>query len=535
MQFISSLSEKLISSLYRRPSLAFICILSITLVGVDCLLQGNIGVNLADEGFLWYGTVQTALGKIPVQDFQSYDPGRYYWGAFWLRLFNDESLMVLRLSNAIFQVLGLVSASLVLRRLIHNPFLLLLVIFLLMLWMYPRHKLFDITISLAAVYFGVLLIEQPSLYRHFWIGVFVGFCAFWGRNHGFYTFLSFLLLIGVICFRFDYLVRPIALIRRFFYYGMGILVGYSPMFLMMAFISGFLESFLDKNIGRLARLGANTLSTDTPWFWIFDYSKLDALTSLHYFSVGFLFFVLPLFNLISLFLISCSAQNSLILNPVIVSSTLMSLTYTHYAFSRADLAHLTQGIHPMLIGLIGYGAIGYLFLRRWVVNILFGLLLLILCFGIVPATPLGLMSQAPKGSYVQHMVGSDRLWIPRETADLVNAVTKINEAIPKQDGLLLAPYIPALYPALNRQSPLWDIYILFPELEERQQDMIKELNYKRVNWVILGDVTIDNRDDLRFKNTHSLIWRHFQEDFIVVENTLLPANYQLLRRKELIY
>ena len=60
--------------------------------------------------------------------------------------------------------------------------------------------------------------------------------------------------------------------------------------------------------------------------------------------------------------------------------------------------------------------------------------------------------------------------------------------------------------------------------------MIEELNKKNVNWVILGDVPLDGRDELRFKNTHPLIWQHLMQNFEVVEQTL-PYNHQLLHRK----
>ena len=43
--------------------------------------------------------------------------------------------------------------------------------------------------------------------------------------------------------------------------------------------------------------------------------------------------------------------------------------------------------------------------------------------------------------------------------------------------------------------------------------MISELKTHNVQWVILGDIALDGRDDLRFRNTHNLLWQYLMESF----------------------
>lgn len=517
----------LISNLrYFRSPLGSSLLLATGLVAGLFFLQGHIDINLADEGFLWYGTQRTLVGEVPLRDFQSYDPGRYYWGLLWFKLLGNDSLMTLRISNAIFQTLGLTCGLLVVRRLTRSPWLLLSAGIILLLWMHPRHKLFEPSISMAAVYMALLLIEHPSFLRHFLSGVFVGFAAFLGRNHGLYTFLSFLLLIGFIWLKLD----QKNLIKRVSTWVAGIWVGYTPMLLMILLIPGYFKSFNTIN-ETVIRMRRTNLPLPVPWFWRFDYFQLDWLQSVHTFSVGLLFLALPLFNGIALIFL-CSRKPSYIQkNPVLVAATFLSLTYTHYAFSRADLPHLTQAIHPFLLGFMAtIKAIEVVDWRKVSVS-LASLLAGLTLFGIGVMSPLGNWLRSPQGTYVEQEIAGDRLLIGQDAANFITTLRAINQQVAPQEGILLAPHIPAMYSVLEQESPLWDLYFLFPETEEEQQEMIQTLGEKQVNWVVLGDIALDQREDLRFRNTHPILWQDFMENFTVIENNNLPPNYQLLRRE----
>ena len=163
-------------------------VLAIFVVFMSFIWQGNKGLSLSDEGFLWYGVQRVMLGEVPLRDFMSYDPGRYYWSAALVSLWGDNGIMTLRAAVAIFQVIGLFVGLLLIARAEKKqnfPYLLLSAI-ILMVWMFPRHKLFDISLSILLIGVLAFLIHNPTRRRYFFVGLCVGLTAVFGRNHGMY-------------------------------------------------------------------------------------------------------------------------------------------------------------------------------------------------------------------------------------------------------------------------------------------------------------------------------------------------------------
>ena len=156
------------------------------------LWQGHKGFSLWDEGFLWYGAQRVMLGEVPVRDFMSYDPGRYYWSAALMSLWGDNGIVALRGAVAVFQVIGLFVALLLIARSVRTPNFpyLFLSAIILAAWMYPRHKLFDISLSILLIGVLAFLVQHPTSRRYFLTGLCVGLVAVFGLNHGVYGVLG---------------------------------------------------------------------------------------------------------------------------------------------------------------------------------------------------------------------------------------------------------------------------------------------------------------------------------------------------------
>ena len=91
---------------------------------------------------------------------------------------------------------------------------------------------------------------------------------------------------------------------------------------------------------------------------------------------------------------------------------------------------------------------------------------------------------------------------------------------------------PGLYPLLGRVSPVWEIYFLWPAEPEREEQMIRSLDEKGVDWALVTRDLLDGRPELSFENSHPRIWQHLEREFERVAAPGLPRGYRLLRRRE---
>ena len=503
------------------------------------LLQGNVGFSIADEGYLWYGTIRVLAGEVPLRDFQSYDPGRYYWGALWLKLLRNDGILALRISQVAFEFIGLTVAFLLLRRLQRNWLGFIALGFILWLWMFPTFKIFEPVITILAVFFAVRLIEKPSKQRHFAAGVFVGLAAFFGRNHGVYNCIAFLLVIFFVWWKND----RRDLWKRLAFWSAGILVGYSPMLLMALLVPGFFNAVVATIITNV-RTGTN-LHLPVPWPWTPNYSALTFRPKIHKFAIGCLYILVPGFYL--LVLLWSIFKSRVIESPLLLACALVGIGCLHYVFDRAQFYYLVWTAPPFLLGLISLSSlVAPRLRRRFTVGIWSFILVLswaavdtpyqnyflikvksAINEKVVKRLRLNFNAADMPDEYSQLFstdVRGDKLWVIPYDSNIIKNVGAINDkSIPRDESILIAPYWTSLYPILRKQSPTWEIYYLAPQPQDKQQEMISDLERHHTNWALVCHSFEDGRPELAFEHTHSFVWEYLVANFQrVPADGLLP-------------
>jgi hypothetical protein len=513
------------------------------LAGAAFLLQGKLGLDLADEGFLWMGVVRTAHGGVPLRDFYSYDPGRYLWGAAWAPALG-EGILALRLSTAVFAAGGLFCGLLAARRVTVRWLTLALVGLVLLLWMFPRHKLFEPSVAMAAVYVAVRVLENPSRRNCFLAGVTVGLATLLGKNHGLYCGLAFLALLLLLHWRWGRGAPSGAgedrtrFGERLGSLGAGFAAGAIPLLSMMAFVPGFARAYLD-SILFFVHEGRTNSPLPVPWPWRVGFADAGLAAGLEGMALGLAFLLLPLFYALVAVLAWKTNAADLPRRKVLLAGLLVGGFYMHHAFSRADAPHLAQSIHPALLGLLALpaalGAQGRRSRRLPPPSSLAAAALAagLTLFAAVPQSPLAQeVAAARRGRpYVAAVVAGDRLRLPAPlAASLAAAAAAVDERVSRAEPLLVFPNAPGLYPVLRREPPVWDTFITWPAAPGSDERMVSEIEGKGVRWALGSGTDADPGFMTSLSGSHPLLAAYLGTRFARVAEPRLPAHLLLLRQ-----
>lgn len=503
-------------------------LLSVGAVLLIFLWQGRVGFSLWDEGFLWYGVQRVMLGEVPLRDFMSYDPGRYYWSAAFANLWGDDGIVAVRVATAIFQAIGLVIGLRMLARQHSktNLALLSMATLTLAVWMFPRHKLFDISASIMLIGALVALVEQQTLRRYFLAGLVVGVVAIFGRNHGVYGVLGSIGVMGYLAIRRE--EGAPGLIKGFAAWGAGVVIGYLPMLAFIVFIPGFASAFWE-SVFFVLEIKTVALPVPVPWPWQVPFGSLSLVEAIRGALVGLCFIGVAAYGVLGIvWAIRRRVQNKPA-EPLLVASSFMALPYAHEAFARADIAHLAQGMFPLLIGLLALIAVRQGRTKWILAGLLCGSSLLVM----LPRHPGWQCLTTQRCMEVE--VAGDRLKVARGTAGDLAMLNKLAEQFsPNGRSFIAVPFWPGAYAALERKSPIWEIYPLLPRSDAFQQAEIERIKAADPGFAVIIDRALDNREELRFRNTHPMIERYVHDNFQPLEGYSQNPEYRIYVKKQVM-
>ncbi|HEX6884836.1 MAG TPA: hypothetical protein VF530_15785 [Planctomycetota bacterium] len=483
------------------------------------LWVGDAHLNPAEEGYLWYGTWRTGLGEIPVRDFQSYDPGRYYLCAALAKVLGG-GLLGLRRAEACVQGLGILFGLLAARRATRASWVLVPLGVVLGAWMFPRHKVFEGMVALACTWSGTRLLEHPTRRRHAAAGVTAGLAAVFGRNLGLYAAVALALLAAVSAWK----RRERGCARDGLALAGGVVAGYAPMLALMLLAPGFLAQFVE-SLRLLLRLGANI---EAPWLWPWrvELAGVGARETLARICLA-LVYLLPVTVLPLGWLVLLRARaEELPRRAALGAAAVVGTLFLHHASVRSDASHLAQSIQPTLVATAGLLAL--LAERR---RALAAGLAVVLGLGAVDAAvehnPA--LNHVGRARLVSVQLGNERLrFLPQHADYYPRLLAALQRRVGPEERIFIAPSRPSFYALLGKRSPSWWIYFFVEGADEAEQArLVAEL--EGVEWVLLVDHAIAEREGLRFPNSYPLVWAHVLASYRRVPTPELEPNHQLYR------
>lgn len=464
------------------------------------LAFGWMRVGIADEGYLWYGVQRVLAGEVPIRDFMSYDPGRYYLIAGMLAPFGLAGPISVRAANAAIHGIAIGVAIYVLfdksRTPIRQKLIQMAVVSVsLLLWGFVLHKRIEMSASLLLVsaFFGAA--ARPSAGRIFGAGATVGLAAVFGRNLGVYGAVGGIFLLAALGLRGR---LPMGFPKSFLAAACGIATGFLPVLAMVLFVPGFAQSFLG-SILYITGSESTNITLSLPWPWTPEGRSL--------FGLVFQIQVLSSAGLLVWLFFGTMANTPR--HALLAACAALALPFLHHALSRADPSHLATSIAPVVVA--GF-AIVLGFSNR---SLVWAGMAVMLFFCCSLTTPRWRMT-CNFGTCADAMTAQgERFVTSKPVAERIKLVDDLASRYGAERPYLAAPAIPTLYAVRGAVSPAWELYGVLPQTEAFQLAEVNRLKSANIAFAIIDEKEIDGREDLVFKETRPIIWKYLQSDFVV--------------------
>jgi hypothetical protein len=462
----------------------------------------RVGVDLGDEGYLWYGTQRTLAGEVAIRDFRAYDPGRYWWCAAVLRVLGP-GLIQLRIACGTFQWLGLTAGVVAATRATGSVAAGVAAGAVLAVWGQPRHKPFEASATCFAVLAGQLLLEHPSGGRAAVVGLVVGLGAVLGLNLALYLGVAAVSLLAVLARAGS--VVPLAELAVGA--GLGLLVGAAPVLAAALLARGYARAYWRRKVAVV--LGRRTTNLPLPVPGPRRARRAPQLAGLPRggpLLAGALFSLAPLAPAVVLLTALVAPGRGPGGVPLAVAAAAVALPAAHGARSRAEVGHLTMWAHPLLLLAVAATTAGTVAAAAAWTGLAAATALVAL-----PAHPLA-RRWHERHRLVEARAGGARLLVtPGE-----DHVLAVLQRLARGRVVVALPVLVGVHAMVGGRAPAYDTFCVYPATPEEDAALRDELLAAGIEVAIVDDAALDGRDDLRFRATHPRTWE-------MLESVLSPA------------
>ena len=452
----------------------------------------NVGFNISDEGYLWYGVQQTLKGKVPIRDFRAYDPGRYYWCVFWCKIFGDN-LLSIRLGMKVFQFIIYFIIFVTLNPVLNSVPIIFLLLITLSLWSSIIHKTIDNAVPVLSIASLTYFLMFPSQFSMACFGLVLGFTLIIGLNHFIYNGLA---MIGTLVISYSILNSDIILFGL-----IGLCLGVLP-FIMFLMIPRSASTYWEKKIARILIRKTTNLKLPIPLPWNNHPEKMN--NNVYKIALQWTLLIIPIFYLISIILLWSTELNS----PLLLASILVGIPYTNHIYSRADKNHIITGISPLIFGL--FGIYQFNILIFWP---LFLLLLLSFYHLVWKADYRFYYDRNYAKAHTKLFLGKLEILLPQTLSDQIIRITTFIKNNDLDKSKFFAPMLAGYYAILNTSTPTYDTFPVYPPSQKEQEKMLADIKNSDIDFCMIRNFALDGEENLKFEKTYPQVWNYLNNEF----------------------
>jgi hypothetical protein len=282
---------------------------------------------------------------------------------------------------------------------------------------------------------------------------------------------------------------------------------------MLIFVPNFAQSFIEGLVFQLQR-GSTNLPLPFPWPWNINYSSNPTSVWFRQLSISLIFIGASIFAVISLIMVFSERARERRLPLSFVAASFMMLPYIHFAYSRADIGHLSQGIFPILIGCAAILSIQPLNIKwPFTISLCIGSIWLMHIFH--PG-----WSVYKRSDPVAIEISGDELVVGRQMARKIKLLRYLDSRYsPNGESFIVTPYSPGAYALLERKSPMWSIYALWPRDDEFQYKEIERIKNASPKFIILSERPLDGNEERRFSKSNEIIFKFIDHNYVRLKDS----------------